>query len=95
MIYGELRAGQKTYDCHVAWLKEIVPEDQLIFFDVKDGWGPLCKALGKEVPGDRAFPHVNDSDAIDQVASYHIKRGLTRWAVIIGALGTAVWTLRR
>lgn len=30
------------YENHIAYLKRIVPQDQLFFFDVKDGWEPLC-----------------------------------------------------
>lgn len=94
-MYGEQTPTAVTYHRHIAWLKEVVPEDRLVFFDVKDGWGPLCKALDMDVPTDQPFPHVNDADAIAQVAKYHIRRGLTRWAVIlaVGAAGVA-WALR-
>jgi hypothetical protein len=71
-------------------LKEVVPEDRLVFYNVKDGWEPLCKALGKEVPKDKPFPRINDGAAIDQTARYHIWRGLTRWAAILGVVGVAV-----
>lgn len=77
--------GRDTYARHIEWLKKTVPEDRLVFFDVKDGWEPLCQALGKEVPKDVPFPRVNDSEAIEKTAQYHIRRGLFRWAVIIGA----------
>lgn len=40
-----------------------VPADRLYFFDVKDGWEPLCKILDCPVP-DEPFPHVNDGDEI-------------------------------
>ena len=66
----------------MAWLKKTVPEDRLIFFDVKDGWGPLCKALGKEVPKDVAFPNINDGEAIERFAKTHVQRGMIRWAVV-------------
>ncbi|KAJ5089297.1 NAD dependent epimerase/dehydratase [Penicillium argentinense] len=88
-IYGEAIPTRQTYLRHVSWLKEVVPEDRLVFFDVRDGWEPLCKALGKEIPKDQPFPHVNDGDAIPEVANYHIRRGLARWAVIV-ALGAAI-----
>lgn len=31
-------------------LKEIVPEDRLLIWNLKDGWEPLCKFLGKPIP---------------------------------------------
>ena len=94
-MYGEALPTAQTYHRHIAWLKEVVPPDRLVFFDVRDGWEPLCKALGRDVPLDCPFPHVNDADTMYQVARYHIRRGLTRWAIIIavGAVGVA-WALR-
>ncbi|KAK5797618.1 hypothetical protein VI817_003909 [Penicillium citrinum] len=88
-IYGEDVPTRQTYFRHISWLKEVVPSDRLVFFDVRDGWEPLCEALGKEIPKDLPFPHVNDGDAIGEVARFHIRRGLTRWALIL-AFTTAV-----
>lgn len=82
--------GVDTYNRHIAWLKENVPEDRLFFVNVKDGWEPLCKALGKKVPKDIPFPKFNDSQAIEETAKYHVQRGLVRWAGIIGALSILV-----
>lgn len=89
-LYGTTDAARTIYYQHIAWLKEVVPEDRLVFFDVKDGWEPLCKALGKEVPKDRPFPQINDGAAIDQTARYHIQRGLTRWAAILAVIAVAI-----
>ncbi|KAK6826758.1 hypothetical protein RU639_004553 [Aspergillus parasiticus] len=81
---------------HIGWLKEVVPADRLVFFSVKDGWGPLCTALGKEVPNDIPFPRINDSKAIDRVAEYHMKRSLVRWLVVFTVVGvlSAWWFMR-
>lgn len=81
--------GRETYARHVAWLEEVVPDDRLVFFDVNDGWEPLCKALGKEVPEGIPFPRINDSEGIDRTARYHIRRGLVRWGVILAVVGVA------
>ena len=89
-LYGEREPlTTQTYDRRIAWLKRVVPKDRLIFFDVKDGWEPLCKALDKKVPDGVPFPRINDGEAIDAFAKKHLQRGLTRWAVIIAA-GVAV-----
>ncbi|KAL3455965.1 P-loop containing nucleoside triphosphate hydrolase protein [Aspergillus heterothallicus] len=84
-VYGTDWPSIEQYHQHIEWLKQVVPEDRLVFFDVKDGWEPLCKALGKEVPADMPFPRVNDSAAIDRVAQFHVRRGLARWAVGLAA----------
>lgn len=95
-LYGETIPTRHTYDRHIAWLKMVVPEDRLVFFEVKDGWGPLCRALGRDVPQDRPFPHINDSDAIDEISRMHVRRGLARWAVILAVgAATVAWVVRR
>jgi hypothetical protein len=86
--------GRETYDRHIEWLKEIVPEDRLVFFDVRDGWTPLCEALGLEPPVDVPFPRVNDSEAIERTIQYHLRRGLTRWAFIFAVVGAGVAAFR-
>lgn len=35
-----------------------MPKDQLLVWNVKDGWGPLCDFLGLSIP-DKPFPHKN------------------------------------
>jgi hypothetical protein len=82
--------GRDTYARHIAWLKETVPEDRLVFFDVKDGWEPLCKALGKKVPEGIPFPRINGSEEINRTAQYHIQQGLMRCGTILAAVSLAV-----
>jgi hypothetical protein len=47
---------------HVEEVKRKVPGDRLVVFDVREGWAPLCDALGMPVP-DEPFPHLNDTAA--------------------------------
>ena len=97
-LYGEREPLTRlTYDTHIAWLKRTVPEERLVFFNVKDGWEPLCKALGKEVPDGVPFPRINDGDAIDTFARKHVQSGLLRWAGITAAIVAliAVMAMRR
>jgi hypothetical protein len=56
----------EVFDRHVAEVKAKVPADRLIVFEVSDGWGPLCEALGVDVP-DEPFPHLNDTAAFRQM----------------------------
>ncbi len=39
-------------------VREVVPPERLLVFNVADGWEPLCRFLGVPVP-DAAFPHHN------------------------------------
>ena len=38
-----------------------IPPERLLVFEVREGWGPLCKFLGVPVPAD-PFPRVNERE---------------------------------
>ena len=45
------------------WIEDVkrtVPPDQLLVFNVKEGWEPLCNFVGVLVP-DTPFPRLNDT----------------------------------
>ena len=42
-------------------IKAEVSPERLLVFDVKEGWGPLCKFLNVNVP-DEEFPRVNSRE---------------------------------
>ncbi len=46
---------------HNEQVKQVVPADRLLVWEVTDGWGPLCEFLEVDVP-DGPMPHVNDRD---------------------------------
>jgi hypothetical protein len=50
----------QIFQDHIEQVKADVPADQLLIFEVKQGWGPLCAFLGQPVPS-TPFPHVNDT----------------------------------
>ncbi|KAJ3166935.1 hypothetical protein HDU88_003024 [Geranomyces variabilis] len=45
---------------HIAAVKRSVPPEQLLVFEVSQGWEPLCKFLGVPVPADKPFPKTNE-----------------------------------
>ncbi|MGV9308351.1 sulfotransferase family protein [Nonomuraea sp. NPDC004354] len=49
---------------HVAEVKESLPAERLLVFDVREGWAPLCDFLEVPVPAGEPFPHLNDSEAM-------------------------------
>lgn len=79
------REGIEVYLAHNERVRRLAEAKGLEFleFNVKQGWGPLCEFLGKEVPkaDDGAvlpFPKVNDS------AEYKEKVSMLRWLVPLG-----------
>jgi hypothetical protein len=51
----------ETFERHNEEVKQHVPAENLLVYEVRDGWGPLCEFLGVEMP-DEPFPHLNDSE---------------------------------
>ncbi len=50
----------EVFERHNAVVQQRVPENRLLVYDVKAGWGPLCEFLGVDVP-DEPFPRTNDT----------------------------------
>jgi sulfotransferase family protein len=50
----------EIFNQHIEEVKKYVPPEQLLVYNVKEGWEPLCAFLGVEVPEDKPFPHLND-----------------------------------
>jgi hypothetical protein len=42
-------------------VREHVPADRLLVYQVSEGWRPLCRFLDRPVP-DTPFPHLNDAE---------------------------------
>jgi hypothetical protein len=62
---GTFPAGHSPSDlierfvAHNEEVQRVVPGDQLLVWEVTDGWEPLCAFLGVPVP-DQPLPHAND-----------------------------------
>ena len=56
---------RRNYRLHNDYVARNAPKDRLLIFDISQGWEPLCKFLGKEMPT-VAFPHENKNGAFHQ-----------------------------
>lgn len=74
-----------TWDRHHAHIEEVVPKEKLVYYSVKDGWEPLCKALGKPVP-DIEFPRLNDAEDLEKTFKLLAVKGLTRWGILFAVV---------
>ena len=52
-----------VYEQHTRTVIDTIPADRLLVFDVRDGWEPLCRFLGHDIP-DEAFPRANDVEEL-------------------------------
>lgn len=66
-IRGHLRLNDDReamvamFHSHTEQVKADVPAEQLLVYDVREGWEPLCAFLGVPVP-DKPFPQTNTSN---------------------------------
>jgi hypothetical protein len=59
--FEDRRYAIETFERHNEEVKQHVPAENLLVYEVREGWGPLCEFLGVEMP-DEPFPHLNDSE---------------------------------
>ena len=50
----------EVFERHNEEVKRHVPQDRLLVYEVREGWGPLCEFLDVPVP-DEPFPRLNDT----------------------------------
>ncbi|KAJ5259573.1 hypothetical protein N7478_012554 [Penicillium angulare] len=81
------RVSREKYREHYALVRRLTPAERLLEFKLTDGWGPLCKFLGKPVP-DVPFPHVNEKKWLDEKVQLGLRRGMKRmaWKVLVWGL---------
>eukprot|EP00193_Tetraselmis_chui_P007401 CAMPEP_0177756972 /NCGR_PEP_ID=MMETSP0491_2-20121128/3398_1 /TAXON_ID=63592 /ORGANISM="Tetraselmis chuii, Strain PLY429" /LENGTH=232 /DNA_ID=CAMNT_0019272599 /DNA_START=264 /DNA_END=962 /DNA_ORIENTATION=- len=76
---------------HNAAVMRECPKDRLLVFKATDGWGPLCKFLGKPVP-DVPYPHVNDAPQFQAMIRPIHRMGLViMGAPVVVLAGVGLW----
>lgn len=56
-----------VFERHIQEVKDRVPADRLLVYDVKEGWEPLCRFLNVPAPTDKPFPRLNDTAAFQEM----------------------------
>lgn len=46
-----------VFNKHIEEVKRMVPPEQLLIFEARQGWEPLCSFLNVPVPVDQPYPH--------------------------------------
>ena len=68
-LFGVIDSGEETavrfFNEWNAQVKDVIPADRLLVFEVKEGWEPLCRFLDVPVP-DCPFPRVNDTETMNK-----------------------------
>jgi hypothetical protein len=99
-VFGDPRDRARCieiFNKHNREVQEYVPPERLLVFRVQDGWDPLCKFLGREVPT-VAFPHLNEGkDTLERLTRERLFGPWIRAAQIavptVAVLGLLAWWL--
>lgn len=60
--------ARRAYREHYRRVREAAPKEKLSEYHLGEGWGPLCRFLGKEVPEGTPFPRINETAALKAAA---------------------------
>ena len=85
--YGDI--GLTIYDKHNANVRRILPKDQLLVYDVREGWEPLCPFLEVPVPAELS-PNLNSSAAMKAMYTGMMLFGTCTWLLYAGGVSIAV-----
>jgi uncharacterized protein (DUF1786 family) len=67
--------SRETYYRNYAYVRNLVPKERLLEYELESGWAPLCSFLGKEVPH-VPFPRVNESAILQEKIDIVIMRSV-------------------
>jgi hypothetical protein len=70
IFQGRFEAKEHALALYAQWnqdVKDYVPAERLLVWEVTDGWEPLCRFLGVAVP-DVPFPRLNEREAFPMLA---------------------------
>ncbi|RDW92312.1 hypothetical protein BP5796_01706 [Coleophoma crateriformis] len=83
-------------EIHYNYLKRVVPPERLFFYNIKDGWEPLCRILNCPIP-EEPLPHANDKAAVRKAFKGLVRKAALRWVQVISTsavfvgMGVYMW----
>lgn len=80
----------RVFNAHNEAVQRFVPPERLLVFQVAEGWGPLCKFLGCDVPEGTPFPHLNEGDQTLKAVIRQIFVGPWVRRILFAAVGLVV-----
>ena len=65
--FSDRELAIQIYNEHIQNVTRNVPKEDLLIFDVKESWKPLCDFLDVDVPENISFPHLNTGDTMAKI----------------------------
>jgi hypothetical protein len=98
MFDGKFEDRRHAIEVFERWneeVKERVPPDKLLVYEVKEGWGSLCEFLEVEVPKDKPFPHLNDAETFKRMIRLRLALTVAVPTIAMSLAALALLRLRR
>lgn len=76
-----------------AWNESVintVPRERLMIMEIKEGWAPLAKFLGKTIP-DEPFPRVNETAVVNVQAKWIFVKLFGVWMGVLSVTGGSAY----
>ncbi|MFC3994323.1 sulfotransferase family protein [Nocardiopsis sediminis] len=67
-----------AYERHNARVRAEIPQERLLVYELGQGWEPLCRFLGVDIPADEPFPHLNDTASTQRRLGEALSGGAVR-----------------
>lgn len=83
-----------TYEKHNSWVKRVVPPQNLLVYNIKEGWEPICKFLEVEKCPTGKMPQVGDRRIVDMMSKI-LWLITTCWQVLLLVPISAAYLLMR
>ncbi|KAI0855173.1 hypothetical protein F4860DRAFT_52469 [Xylaria cubensis] len=90
--YQSEKIQEDTLRKHEQHLRETVPPEKLFWYNVSEGWEPLCRILNVPVP-DIPFPHNNNKMNASKVVREHVIAGIMSWIFVLSTFAVTIWFL--
>ena len=82
--------ARPKYREHYAMIEKIISSDRLLKFELSQGWDPLCKFLGRDIPN-VPFPRTNEAAVLQEKIGLIARRGIWNILTAVGPyMGAAV-----
>lgn len=82
------RNGRQAFLDHYDHVRRVVPADNLLEWNPKEGWEPLCAFLGKPIPS-TPFPRANEASVFQEKASSVVSGSFSRFFKKVALYGLA------
>lgn len=88
--FGHPTPSEESYDGYQKYVLDLCKRKNkdVLVWEPKDGWEPICQFVGREAPKGQPFPHLNDGPTMQMLQRFLLIRGVLSWIAIIGGIYT-------